>query len=334
MNTASLGDLAQGFMLRGRSASLKQDIHRLSQELSTGRTADVRSAVSGNYAFLAEVELKTVTFESYRVAGAEAAQMTGAMQVALESFSTLGATLSGSLLSLGMTATAVEAGDVAAEAHATLDAMVATLNQGHAGRALFSGNRTDTAPLEDTETLLAALRAALVAVTDPADLMAQAAAWFDDPAGFDAQIYRGGDDPLSPFGLSDKERVALDVRAREPGLKRSLMGAAVAALATDPSFGFDTRAQVALFDLAGQHLLVNRDGVTGLQARVGFVEARVETAMARNAAELSSLTLARNSLLEADPYDTATRLEEAQFQLQSIYSVTVRMSQLSLVNYL
>ena len=62
--------------------------------------------------------------------------------------------------------------------------------------------------------------------------------------------------------------------------------------------------------------------------------ARLDRIATRNAAEVTSLTMAKNTLLEADPFEAATKLEEAQFQLQSLYTVTVRSSELSLVNFL
>ncbi len=81
-------------------------------------------------------------------------------------------------------------------------------------------------------------------------------------------------------------------------------------------------------------MLIAQDDVIALRADVGFVESRIEKVAARNAAEVTGLEFAKVALLEIDPYEAATRLEEAQFQLQSLYTVTVRMSQLSLVNFL
>jgi flagellar hook-associated protein 3 FlgL len=109
---------------------------------------------------------------------------------------------------------------------------------------------------------------------------------------------------------------------------------AVAALADDASFGLTVSDQSELFGITGRKMLSTRDAVISLQASVGFVEARVDQITARNAAEVTSLEYARTALLGIDSYQAATQLEEVQFQLQSLYAVTVRMSQLSLVNFL
>ena len=333
-STSIMGDRAQGYMLRNASTSIKQDIQKYSAELTSGQTSDVRKTLAGNYSFLTDVERKVTVLGTYEIATSEAAQFTGAMQLALGNFGELAQGLSSALLSAGSSASGADALDVVGEARATLDGLVNTLNTRFAGRSLFAGNATDQAPLLDTATILTDLTAAIAGAATPEDMMTAATAWFDAPAGFVASAYRGSGDPLSAFAVSPNENVALDVRADNPGLIRALRGAAVAALATDPGFALSKTDQSALFTLTGQDMLIGRDDVVALQSDVGFAQARIDTISVRNAAEVTSLNLARNTLLEADPFETATKLEEVQFQLQSLYSVTVRMSQLSLVNYL
>jgi flagellar hook-associated protein 3 FlgL len=168
----------------------------------------------------------------------------------------------------------------------------------------------------------------------PEDIITAADAWFADPAGFDALVYSGSNTSLAPFVLSETERVSLDVRANDPALKEVLKNTAIAALADDPALGLSVPQKSALFGMVGLALQSSQDPITDLRSTVGLVEARIETIAARNQAERTTTEFARNALLEADPFETATRLESVQFQLQSIYSVTVRNSQLSLVNFL
>ncbi len=220
------------------------------------------------------------------------------------------------------------------EARSALDGIPGAINTTSAGRYLFSGAATDQPPLPDIDDVLLALRTAVSGATTPDALLAAAKVWFDDPGGFEATLYQGASESIAPFDLSQTEKVTLDVRAVDPKLKEVLRLTAVAALADDTGFGFDRSAQSEVFNKSGQALLVAQDDIIALRATVGFVEARIEKTAARNAAEQTSLEFAKLSLLAVDPYEAATRLEEAQFQLQSLYSVTVRMSQLSLVNFL
>ena len=334
MNTGGIGDLAQGYLLRNRSTSLKQDMQRLNAELTSGRVSDVRKTLAGNYSFLTDVERRVSVLGNYSIATTEASHFTGAMQLALGNFGSLTQSLSSSLLTAGASASGSDATDIAGEARATLDGLISTLNTSVAGRSLFAGNATNQSPVVDSEALLADLTTALAGASTPQDMIALAEAWFDAPTGFAATGYQGSADPVSSFALSPNDSIQVDLRATELGFTNALRSAAVAALATDPAFGLSPTDQTSLFSMVGQDMLMGQGNIVALQSQVGFAEAQVDTIAARNAAEVTSLTIAQNSLLEADPFQVATQLEEVQFQLQSLYSITVRMSQLSLVNYL
>lgn len=331
MTAVSLGDLAQSFMLRQRNSALKQDMNRLTTELATGQVADVRKVLAGNYSYLTDIERKTDALAGYKVATSEVTHFASTMQTSLGRLSGLTETLSSSLLTVRITANAA---DTPAEAKATLQSMISTLNTDIAGRYMFSGTATDQAPLVDAETLLNELRTAIGGASTPADIMAAAETWFAAPTGYAALAYRGASDPLAPFAISQTESVTLDVRATEPSIGKMLRLAAVAALADDPAFGLDAASQTELHTRAGEEMFEAQDDITTLRASVGFTEARIDTVAARNEAELTGLSFAKAALLEVDPFEAATQLEEVQFQLQSLYSVTVRMSQLSLVNFL
>lgn len=334
MAMTTLGDLSHSYAMRLRNVALRQDIDRLTTELATGQVANIRKVLAGNHSYLTDIERRETVLGGYKVATAEAAHYAGAMQESLELFQTFGANLSANLLTAGTSASAVSGTDTVADARHALDGMIKAINTNSAGRFLFSGAAVDRPPLPDTETLLSALRTAVSGATTPDDMLSQAATWFADPAGFETQIYRGASVALTSFDLSQADRLTLDLRAMDPKLLATLSAAAVAALAEEPGLGFDIAEQSELFAKTGQAMLAAHGGIIALQAEVGAVQARIEQASARNSAEQTSLEFAKAALLQVDPFEAATRLEEAQFQLQSLYSVTVRMSQLSLVNFL
>jgi flagellar hook-associated protein 3 FlgL len=334
MTALNLGDLSQSYSLRQRNTALKQQMDQLTTELASGQVADVRQVLAGNYSYLTDIERKMDILAGYNVATTEAAYFAEASQLALGRVEDIGTDLSSSLLIAGTSAIGVSGSDTVAEARNALEAMVGAFNTDVAGRYLFGGTATDNRPLLSADDLLTALQTAISGATTPDAMLADAKTWFDDPAGFATSIYQGSADGLAPFALSQTENVALDIRATDPKLYDMLRLTAVAALADDPTFGLDINGQSELFDKTGQQMLGAKDSIIALRAEVGFVEARIERISSRNAAEVSSLEYARTSLLEVDPYETATRLEDVQFQLQSLYAVTVRSSQLSLVNFI
>ena len=56
MSSVSLGDLAQSFMLKRRSVDLREEMSKLTDELSSGRVNDVRAVLAGNHNYLTGLE--------------------------------------------------------------------------------------------------------------------------------------------------------------------------------------------------------------------------------------------------------------------------------------
>ncbi|UOA28800.1 flagellin [Pseudosulfitobacter sp. DSM 107133] len=333
MNT-TLGDLAQSFMLQRRGAALKNDIHRLTQELSTGRVADTKSVLAGNFSYLSDIERDVRVLEGYKVATTEAAQFTETVQNILDGIQTNSSDLSDTMLLISTSAVETVLPQVEADSRANLANLVSSLNVDFGGRSLFAGAATDTAPLVSEEAILTGLISAVAGQTTASDIFAAAQAWFDNPAGFRAAVYQGSDNALSPFVLSDQDRLNIDIRADNPVLRNLMMNTAIGVIASDPSLALDVAVQRAVIAQAGQNLLGSQDQMTKMRAEVGFSQSRIEDVRARNAVEATSLEFARSALLAADPYETATKLEEVQFRLQGLYSVTVRLSELSLLNFI
>lgn len=334
MNSVSLGDLSQAFMLQRRSVELRQELSRLTDELSSGQVSDIKQILSGNHTYLSSLERSLEVLGGYNVATTEAGYFTAAMQTSLERVQDISGQLGLDLILASGGPVAVVAGSPPQNAATQLDGILNALNSAIAGRSLFSGTATDAPPLADAQTLLDEVRTVVTGQPTPADILAAAENWFTDPLGFDAVIYEGSDTSIAPFVLSETDRVSLDVRANEPAIKELLMYASLAALADDPALALTVPQQEDLFEIAGLGLQSNLDLITDLRSRIGIAEARIETIAVRNGAEKTSVEAARNTLILADPFETATQLENVQFQLQGLYQVTVRSSQLSLVNFL
>ncbi|TMM52487.1 flagellin [Sulfitobacter sabulilitoris] len=334
MNSLSLGDLAQSFAQQRRSVAIRENMARLTQELSSGQVADVRQVLGGNTSYMTGIERSLDVLSAFSIANTEASQFAGGMQLALERVQDVTGQIANDLITSGAQSFGVLAGAPSDSAQAQLDTIINVLNGTVAGRSLFAGQATDRAPLASAEVLLDGVRTAVAGQTTPEDIRTAAQAWFDDPAGFVATMYSGADTALEPFQLSENDRIALTTTADDPAFRVLMRDLAVAALADDPALGLSRADQVDLFKLTGTGLLSSQNQLTDVRARIGFAEQRIEDVSARNAAEKTGLEYAKGALLSVDPFEVATRLEEAQIQLQSLYSATVRTSQLSLVNFL
>ena len=135
-----------------------------------------------------------------------------------------------------------------------------------------------------------------------------------------------------PSGASGEGRSeTLSTTAGDPALRDTLKGLAVVALMGQGLLSASTTDQHALLLAAGSRLLNTNDDLTGLRAGIGFAEERIETARVRGEAEATGLEAALGVLINADPYETALCLQEAETRVATIYTITARISSLSLV---
>lgn len=334
MNLTSIGDLAQSMLLRSRGSQLKQTISTLTQELSSGQTAEIGKRVGSDFSYLGDIDRNLARLDGYDIATSEADMFTTAAQNSLGRVHEITTRLSGAILGGAPSSIESVRSSLAANAQGELESTISTMNASIAGRSLFGGIATDRAPLEDASVLLDELRNAFAGLTTSADIDQAARDWFADPAGFETLMYMGDTEELAPIQLGAGEQISMSLKADDQVFRDMLRNMAVAALSTDPTLGLSVDTQNELLRTSGEGLLSDQDQVVAIQSDLGAAQAHVEQANVRNATARSGLEQARNSLLEVDPFDTATRLEEVQFQLESLYAVTVRTSRLSLLSYL
>ncbi len=335
MSFHAIGDLAQFTTTRRHNANLQSQIGQLTQELSTGRTSDVTRKLNASLGHLGDVEHQIVLNSAYKTAATEASVQAGAMQTVLDLIQTQATDISGTamLAENGMGGSALAA--ATATARGGLDSIVAALNTGVAGRPVFGGTDLDSGPLISSDALMEAVLVAVSSASDVASVVGALDAFFDTPGGgFDTNVYVGGDQAFSAFQLGGGESVRLSIRADDDALKAVLKDAVMAALAGEPSLSLNHGERLSLLQNAGNSMLSSIDGVIRIRSDLGVAEARIDQSVARIGAERSSLSMARNELMSVDLFETATALEQAQLQLETIYTLTARTSRLNLVNFL
>lgn len=334
MSAFSIGDLAQSLMLRRHGVNLKSELTRLSEELVTGQVSDTKTALAGTVSYLTDIENDMRKLDGYGVAAAEAGQFAESMQLALERAQNVSSDFSTTLLTASASTMGQVLNQVVIDATNELASVVSALNTSVGGRSLFSGSATHQPALADVQTIIDGLRLATAGALTPEELITAADVWFDDPAGFAATAYSGSSNDLEPFRLSEGDTVAVQYTADDVAFRDIIKSIAVAAVANDVAYGFDTTAKRDLLARTGTDLYESQTGLIAVRADVGSSQERIDVLRSRHAAERTSLELAKSALLQADPYETATKLEEVQFQLQSLYTVTARTSDLSLVNFI
>ncbi|WP_108836767.1 flagellin [Tateyamaria sp. Alg231-49] len=334
MNSFSLGDLAHSFMLQRRGAELQAEFSRVTEEVASGQVSDIKSVLAGNTGYLIDIENNLQALTSYAVATVEAAQLADATQAVLELVNTSVEQLNSVLVAMPSSAQGAILDQFSNDAEIEMATIVSALNTTSGGRSVFAGLATDRSALEGVGVILDALRAATATATTPDELKTLAEQWFDDPLGFTAVAYTGTDEALAPFRVGDNETVSVNVTANDSALRDILMNVSVAVISKDEAFGFSTIERQDLLRDSGEGLFQVQTDLTAIRASVGFAQARIDAVSTRNATEENGLLIARAALLQVDPFEAASELEAVQFQLQSLYTVAARMSDMSFVNFI
>ncbi len=335
MNYLSVGDLALTFRTRRQNVQIKSDLARLSEEMASGRKKDLSSVAGSDYAPIVGLERSLKALSAYQTSTAEAALFTDAMQAAAETVQKHSDKLGTALLIAGNSEHPNMIQTTTADAKNKLGAVISTFNMQVADRYAFSGAATDRPALADAGTILTALKGAIASQTTAAGVEAAVDAWFDTPGGgYETIAYTGSTNSLAPFKLSDSDSTTVTTTALDPGVRSVIKGFALAALVGDGALAGNTTERAALAKRAGEQLLTGESDMVIVRAEIGSAQAHIENASARNAAEKTALEISRNELVAVDPYETATRLEAVRNQLDTLYALTVRMSRLSLAEYM
>ncbi|MFV0244998.1 MAG: flagellin [Qingshengfaniella sp.] len=305
------------------------------EELTTGRITDPRRHLRGDTAAWSGLERDLRLVSAQAESRNEAASFASAQQTVLEEIRTVVTEAGTELLGAQSDSSGFALSAMINKAGNQFPMVVNALNSSFGGRSLFSGAATQGAALADSATMMADLTVATTGATTAADVLLAVDTWFYTASGgFETSGYLGSTDVLAPVTIADNEAVTFDVSAEDAALRHTVRNFAVAALMQDGLLSGNLTEAAALATEIGQDLMGTAVGVVDLQAKVGNVEARIETAEARGSARKTALTLALDKLVGADAYETVTEIQNAEAQLQTIYTLTARLSGMSLASVL
>ncbi|MEE9428967.1 MAG: flagellin [Paracoccaceae bacterium] len=335
MNFTSIGDLALTFQNRRQSVQMKSDLARLAHELASGQKSNLSTAIAGDYAPIVGLERDLKVMSAYITSTSEAGMFVTTQQTALEFIESTMGGLGSALLSAGNSEHSMIIQTTTVDAKQKFSAVVTALNTSVADRYVFSGQATDTPPLADATLILSALQTAVAAETTATGIEGVVDAWFDDVGGgFETSGYLGSAAAMAPFRLSESDTASVQLTASDQNVRSILKGFALSALVGEGALNSNPTERAALARIAGEQVLNAEYSLTEIRARIGTSEAHIDTAAAKNSAQKAALEIARTEITAVDPYRTAVELETVQNQLETLYTVTARLSRLSLAEFL
>ena len=336
MLSTNVGDLAQSHQLRRDTARIRGDLNRLTNELSSGVTSDISRTLKGNFGPLAGIERGLARSDSFEAIIGEQSLIIATYQNTFSNMRTLGNDIRDALLSFPDSANAVLIKNAGSDALTRLDAALNSLNTQVGGISLFAGTTTDASAVADLETIMTALETeiALAGAATASDVETVVNTWFGAGGGFETVGYIGGTAMGQGVQVSEGETLPAGLTAETQEIRSFLGALSLAGLLGQGLLAGNLEEQGALARLAGEQLINADNDLVGLQSSVGSIEAQLERATVEVATERDSLELARADLIEIDPFEAAVGLQNAETQLQTLYSITARLSRLSLANFL
>jgi flagellar hook-associated protein 3 FlgL len=335
MPLTSIGDRSLQFGMMRHTTQIKTRLSVLTDEMSSGVAHDLTAHLHGDAARLSDLDRRISLMSGFTSTAQEADQTLVAMQTTLQGIEATRAKLGEQLVTLPTSALPSHLTNAIGAGRAAFDTIVRAANTTLGNRSLFAGTATDRLPLVNPDVMMASLSAAVAGSITPNDVQTALDTWFDSPAGgFATLAYQGDTGPALARRIDIDTTVALDGRADDPALRALLKAAATAALAGDSGLALSDENKSRLLRSAGLQMLTAAQPLVNMQARLGLSQAAVEETSVRQTAQKTAYGILRNDLVSADPYDTAAALQQVQQQLETHYTLTARLSKLSLVEYL
>ena len=331
----AIGDLAS-FMLSSRfQANLRNTALSVAQEATTGLAADKARHLGGLNLEMSLLERKTILLEQHQRGIIEAGLFASSTQVILGRIQDQTTQLSQNL-SLASQLTEVSAlKAISDEAAAAFVDTINAINSKFAGRFILSGSATKSQPLPNGNTILEMLRSEISGASSINDVIIALDAWFDAPSGgFNTLAYKGSNTGYARLPLSEKDTAIFSLRADDEVFRNMLKAVSKSALVTNPLLNLTPEDQQTLLSQSHVDIISLDKQLTKERANLGLTEAVVEEARLSTESELARLKLDRLTMIGVDQFESASKFEAGQKQLELFYRIAARQGQTSLAEYL
>lgn len=283
------------------AASLKIQARLADQQTQTasGLKSQTYGGIARSTASVLTLSNQSARLTADNTAASSAAAYVQAAYSAVGEIADLATTIKTQLASM-MSSSTLDASTTGQYAADWLTDLQALLNSQQGGTYLFSGQATDTAPVDFTAT------------------------GYDPTAGADTTYYSGATTGRT-YSSSEGQTVSLSVSAGSSAFEQ--LARAIAMVAANPS---DTDAIASAYALSGTALT----GIGTLQETVAIQASSLASVTDRNTAKIDAIDALVTDLKGADLTEAAVLTTQYQTQLEALFSMISTLSSLSLSKYL
>ncbi len=333
-------------------ASIARIQHRLvdvQKELATGRHADVGLTLGAQTGVAVSLRQDISQIQSIKDTNSLVLTRMQASQAALNTLATTSQTFLNALTPAQSTSTM--SGTIVQQANAAMQSIQDQLNSSLDGQYLFSGINSDVKPLDDyfanpPAASAQAVNAAFVAKfgMSPSDpgvsaisasdmqdfLQNEFADLFSDP-NWSANWSDASDKSVNSR-ISRTETANTSVTANDQTFRQLTQAFAMVA-----GLGFqnlNSSTQNVVLQQATQLVSNGIGGLTRVQAFLGVTQQRVSDANDQIDTQIDFLEKSISNLESVDPAEVTTQISDLSTALEAAYSVTNRLSKLSIMDFL
>jgi len=324
--------------------SLQVQLSQAEVELSTGKAADLGISLGSSMGQNLSLQNQQTFLNALTATNNLASTRLDTTQTTL---GTLQATAQDFLSSLiqnsGSNSTSAE---LAQSATTNLKAFTGALNAAYNGGYLFAGTNTTQKPITDyfadsstnSQSVQAALTAAFGASPDYSTISTTDMSNFLD--NFDslftgaswASDWSSASDTTQTTTIAVSYKENTSVSANEKAFQQ--LAEAYTMVSQLANAGLSDATFKVVVNKAQTLISGALNNLTNVQASVGTVQAAIKSSNSQMSAQLTILKTQVGNMEGIDPYNVATRISNLQTQIETAYSLTSQLKQLSLVNYL
>lgn len=348
MRSTFISSLTLNTSPRAALPRLQAELVKASQELTTGRKADLGLALGVGTGESVTLRREQASLRSLIDGNASTAAALDRTQTALDDIRSQADRFQQALIGLSQSGSA--AGVLVQQGGDALDALTSTLNLTDGRRHLFGGLNSDVRPVSGLDEGPGAVIAAAfvqrfgvspsdpqagpalaaISAADMTDFIDTDFAGLFDEAGWSA-TWSAASSQDRTAGVSTTERIAIGANANEPAMRKLAM--AYAMVATLGTAGLTGTAQTTVLDKALSLVGTALGGVTDIATRLGTAQSRLAAADTLMRGALDGGARRVNALEAVDPAEAKTRLDLLTTQIEMSYSLTARILKLSIMDY-
>jgi flagellar hook-associated protein 3 FlgL len=357
MKTSFISSLAVQTTMRNSIASAQRDLVDANTEAVSGRYADIGATLGASTSRALDLTRELSRINSLYSTASLATQRLESAELALSNMDTLALDMQNAIITLGSATDETSLATARTTMSASLAAFTGFANTAVNGEYIFAGINSDVKPLDDFldegSDAKQAFNAELDAFLDSKGLDTKGDMTEADMAEFLTHIedvFMGttpsvsGDDfwTTSVSGASNEnmksritptEVVESSTNANSDGMRYFALAAVLSVEFLTTDMDQDARKLVA-DRVTDTYVGKAQSGLTQQRTTIGIYTERVAKAEESLQAQEDILTTHLGDLQEVDAAEAATRVNTLQTLLETAYSVTAKIQNLSLVNYL